>query len=139
MWVDILLDTVRKVKRLYDCHRGCPVEASLDVIGGRWKGVILYHLMKGKQRFGELSRHLEGITQRVLTLQLRELEADGLVERKVYAEVPPRVEYSLTERGMTLKPVVEALMEWGVAHGRTVVNERMTRETEEALETHPHD
>lgn len=130
MWVGILFDTVRKVKRVYDCHRGCPVEASLDVIGGRWKGVILYHLMKGKQRFGELSRHLDGITQRVLTLQLRELEADGLVERKVFAEVPPRVEYSLTERGRTLKPVVEALMDWGVQHGRSIVNERAARDSQ---------
>ena len=119
---------MRKVKREYDCQQGCPVEASLDVIGGRWKGVILYHLLKGTQRFSQLSRHLDGITQRVLTLQLRELEADGLVERKIYAEVPPRVEYSLTERGLTLRPVVETLFEWGVEYGRTVVGERAARE-----------
>jgi len=120
---------MRKVKREYDCKEGCPVEASLDVIGGRWKGVILYHLLEGKQRFSQLSRELNGITQRVLTLQLREMEADGLIERKVYAEVPPRVEYSLTERGMTLRPVVEALFAWGIAQGRTVMQERRVRES----------
>lgn len=123
---------MRKVKREYDCDEGCPVEASLGIIGGRWKGIILYHLLDGKQRFGGLSRQLGCITQRVLALQLRELEADGLVERTVYAEVPPRVEYALTERGRTLRPVVEALTQWGVAQGRGVMRERAAREAGEA-------
>jgi DNA-binding HxlR family transcriptional regulator len=92
------------------------MEATLDLIGGKWKGVILFRLLEGTKRFGELRRLLCKITQRSLTQQLRELEADGLVARKVYAEVPPRVEYSLTPRGHSLEPVLAALMEWGNAH-----------------------
>lgn len=73
----------------YDCSEGCPVEASLELIGGKWKGVILYHLLSETYRFNELKRLMPGITQRMLTKQLRELEADNLISRKVYAEVPP--------------------------------------------------
>lgn len=95
------------------CTFGCSVEAALSVIGGKWKGVILFHLLEGTKRFNELHRELPGITQRMLTLQLRELEADQVVHRKVYAEVPPRVEYRLTEFGMTLKPILMDLRLWG--------------------------
>lgn len=92
----------------------CGVEATLDLIGGKWKGVILFHLLKGgRMRFNALSRYLGAITQRMLTKQLRELEADGLIVRTVYAEVPPRVEYSLSARGESLKPVILALKAWG--------------------------
>jgi DNA-binding HxlR family transcriptional regulator len=91
----------------------CPVEATLDVIGGRWKGVILYHLMKGTLRFNALRRELPNVTQRMLTLQLRELERDGLVRRTVYAEVPPKVEYDLTESGRSLEPLIHAMRAWG--------------------------
>jgi DNA-binding HxlR family transcriptional regulator len=91
----------------------CPVEATLDVIGGRWKGVILYHLMKGTLRFNALRRQLPNVTQRMLTLQLRELERDGLVRRTVYAEVPPKVEYDLTESGRSLEPLIHAMRAWG--------------------------
>lgn len=92
---------------------GCPVEATLDVIGGKWKGVILYHLIHGTKRFGELRRLMPHITQRMLTLQLRELEKDGVVHREVYREVPPRVEYSLTEFGRTLSPIILQMRDWG--------------------------
>ncbi len=91
----------------------CPTEATLAVIGGRWKVPILWNLLPGVCRFGELSRKLTGVTQKMLTQQLRELETDGLVHRKVYPEVPPRVEYSLTELGKSLQPVIEALSNWG--------------------------
>lgn len=97
----------------YDCSEGCPVEATLELIGGKWKGVILYHLLDGTHRFGELRRKLPSVTQRMLTKQLRELEQGGVVRRVVHAEVPPRVEYSLTPLGATLRPVVLALKEWG--------------------------
>lgn len=102
--------------RSYDCGYGCPIEAALDVIGGRWKGIILYHLLDRQQRFGELRRLLPKITQRMLTLQLRELERDGLVHREVYPETPLRVEYSLTSFGSGLRPLLLQLREVGVEH-----------------------
>ena len=95
---------------------GCAVEATLDLIDGKWKGVILYHLQGGSQRFGELRRLMPGITQRMLTKQLRALEDDGLIVRKVYAEVPPRVDYSLSVVGESLRPVIEVLRTWGESH-----------------------
>lgn len=101
--------------------RACAVSTALEVIGGRWKPVILFHLLHGMRRFNELQRQLGGVTQRVLTMQLRELEADGIVERTVYAEVPPRVEYRLTAFGESLKPVLLSLRDWGVRH-RTEVS-----------------
>lgn len=100
----------------YDCSGGCPVEATLEVIGGKWKGVILFHLLIGTKRFNELQRDVGTITQRMLTKQLRQLEEDGLVNRKVYAVVPPKVEYSLTEKGHTLSPILAALKGWGETH-----------------------
>ncbi len=100
----------------YDCHAGCPVEATLEVIGGKWKGVILYHLLSKTIRFNELRRLMPEITQRMLTKQLRELEAENLITRTVYAEVPPKVEYSMTDYGQTLAPVIHALQIWGVQH-----------------------
>jgi DNA-binding HxlR family transcriptional regulator len=97
----------------YTCALGCPVEATLDLIGGKWKGVVLYHLSDGALRFNELRRRLKGVTQRMLTKQLRELEESGLIIRKVYAEVPPRVEYRLSKAGESLRPVIRALKLWG--------------------------
>lgn len=101
--------------RNYSCADGCPVEATLDLIDGKWKGVILYHLCEGTLRFNELGRRLTGVTQRMLTKQLRELEDAGLVERVVYAQVPPKVEYSLSTEGRSLEPVIAALAAWGEA------------------------
>ncbi|MEO1041292.1 MAG: helix-turn-helix domain-containing protein [Pseudomonadota bacterium] len=97
----------------YDCSDGCPVEAALELIGGKWKGVILFHLLDGTKRFNELQRLAGTVTQRMLTKQLRELEACKLVHRKVYAVVPPKVEYSLTPKGQTLEPILLQLKEWG--------------------------
>ena len=102
-----------KRKRGDDHTTGCAVEATLGVIGGRWKGVVLFHLLKGKKRFGELRRTLPNCTQRMLTLQLRELEEDGLVKRTIFAEVPPRVEYELTPFGRSLEPVLLGMRDWG--------------------------
>lgn len=96
--------------RRYDC---CPIEATLDVIGGRWKGVILYHLLNGEKRFGELRRLLPHVTQRMLTLQLRELEEDNVIHREVFKQIPPKVEYSLTEFGKSLEPNLMLMCEWG--------------------------
>ena len=94
----------------------CPAEITLSVIGGRWKVILLYHLFEGVKRFSELQRALTGITQKMLTQQLREMERDGLVHREVYPEVPPKVEYSLTPLGRSLEPVVRAMCEWGVKY-----------------------
>ena len=102
---------------------GCSVEATLDVIGGKWKGVILYHLMNGTKRFGEFRRLMPYVTQRMLTLQLRELEEDGVVHREVYRQVPPKVEYSLTEFGNSLSPILVLMREWGAEYtGRIATN-----------------
>jgi DNA-binding HxlR family transcriptional regulator len=102
-------------KRL-DCSPGCAVEAALSLIDGKWKGVVLYHLLERTHRFSEIRRRIPNVTQRMLTNQLRELEADGLILRTVYPEVPPKVEYSLTARGRSLEPVIAALKGWGDAH-----------------------
>ena len=100
-----------------DCSPGCAVEATLQFIDGKWKGVILWHLLAETLRFNQLRRLLPSVTQRMLTNQLRELEQDGLVTRRVYAEIPPKVEYSLTKRGKTLEPVLLALKAWGDKYG----------------------
>ncbi len=94
----------------------CPVERTLEVIGGRWKVLILRELFPGVKRFGQLHRALHGITQKMLTQQLREMEEDGIIHREVYLQVPPKVEYSLTSLGESLKPIIEAMHEWGVMH-----------------------
>lgn len=99
--------------RDYGCNDGCPVEGALEQIAGKWKGLIIYQLLNGTLRFNELARRVGNVTQRSLTKQLRELEADGILHREVFAVVPPRVEYSLTEKGRALGPVVLALRNWG--------------------------
>jgi DNA-binding HxlR family transcriptional regulator len=92
----------------------CPAETTLKAISGRWKILILRELFEGVKRFGELQRSLVGITQKMLTEQLRELETDGIIHREVYPQIPPKVEYSLTELGQNLKPALEMMHDWGV-------------------------
>lgn len=91
----------------------CPVETTLMLIGDKWKVLILRDLMPGTKRFGELKKSIGSVSQKVLTSQLRDMEEKGLISRKVYAEVPPRVEYSLTELGKSLTPILDAMREWG--------------------------
>lgn len=91
----------------------CPVETTLSLIGDKWKVLILRDLIGGTKRFGELRKSIGSISQKMLTQQLRDMEEHGLVNRKVYAEVPPRVEYSLTEDGVSLKPILDSLWAWG--------------------------
>lgn len=91
----------------------CPIETTLMLIGDKWKVLILRDLMPGTKRFGELKKSIGSVSQKVLTAQLRDMEKKGLVSRKVYAEVPPRVEYSLTETGKSLKPILDAMGNWG--------------------------
>ena len=99
--------------RRYD-RLGCPVEACTEVIGGKWKGEILFILFSdGTKRHSELRKLIPDTTQRMLTTQLRELEEDGVIERKVYAQVPPKVEYSISKRGQALKPLIDAMWAWG--------------------------
>jgi DNA-binding HxlR family transcriptional regulator len=102
-------------KRRFDCDEGCPVEAAIDIIGGKWKSLIIYHLLERHHRFGELQRLIPSISQRMLTAQLRQLEEDGIVHRKVYRQVPPKVEYSLTETGESLRPIITQMRDWGAA------------------------
>ncbi|GAE93694.1 transcriptional regulator [Gracilibacillus boraciitolerans JCM 21714] len=95
----------------------CRVEDALGILVGKWKPIILLHLLNhGTQRFNQLRRSMPGITQKMLTKQLRELETEDIVERVVYAEIPPKVEYSITEYGRSLQPILEAMHEWGVKH-----------------------
>lgn len=94
-----------------------PIEATLDVIGGKWKPLIIYHIRDGPLRFSQIMKQAQPrITQRMLTKELREMERDGLVTRKVYAQIPPKVEYSLTEKGESLMPILDQLCEWGSKH-----------------------
>lgn len=92
---------------------GCPVETTIETIGGRWKVLVIHHLFEGVKRFGELNRLLEGISARTLTRQLRELEEDGIIDRHVHPQAPPKVEYSLTPLGRELEPVLAAMHVWG--------------------------
>ena len=94
----------------------CPVKLTTDIIGGKWKPLILYYVKSGTRRFGELQRLIPDVTKKMLTQQLRELERDDIVERKVYAQVPPKVEYALTKHGETLRPILVQMAVWGTKH-----------------------
>lgn len=96
--------------------RGCPIETTMSVVGGKWKPIILWRLARGTKRFNELERSITNITRKMLTEQLRDLERDKLVIRTVYNEVPPKVEYSLSEHGRTFIPVLEMMAQWGEFH-----------------------
>lgn len=109
-----------------DGRSTCAVEATLNVIGGRWKVLILRELLEGVKRFNQLHRSLHGITQKMLTQQLREMEEDGLVHREVYLQVPPKVEYSLTPLGQSLQPILDVMHHWGVDY----LNYKQQREAE---------
>jgi DNA-binding HxlR family transcriptional regulator len=91
----------------------CALDVTMDFIGGKWKAVVLWYLRNCHKRFGELKKLIPDITEKMLSLQLKQLEKDGIVQRKIYPEVPPRVEYSMTKKGETILPVLEALAEWG--------------------------
>lgn len=99
--------------RLHNEEFHCALDVCMRYIGGKWKAVVLWYLRKEKKRFGELKAHIPDITDKMLSLQLKALEEDGFVARTVYAEIPPRVEYALTEQGKSLIPVVEAMAAWG--------------------------
>ncbi len=120
---------MRKQQHDLEHLTNCPMEATLELIGGKWKSVILFRLSEGTKRFSELQRLLTRITPRMLTQQLRDLERDALVHREVYAEVPPRVEYSLTDTGRTLQPVLGALMAWGEQQGLPLVRGRRPKQS----------
>jgi DNA-binding HxlR family transcriptional regulator len=121
--------TLPRQRRL-DRSPGCAVEATLSLIDGKWKGVVLFHLLERTHRFSEIRRRIPNVTQRMLTNQLRELEADGLIRRTVYPEVPPKVEYSLTARGRSLAPVIAALKTWADAHIDPATYDRPASSTE---------
>lgn len=125
----ILLRIKREEKglsRLFSKTFNCEKELTLTIIGGKWKMLIMWHLGKeGTKRFGELKSMMPGITQRMLVSQLRELEEDQIVHRKVYPVVPPKVEYSLTEHGRSLMPILESMDEWGKNYTETVIEPEM--------------
>lgn len=99
----------------------CSMELTLDIIGGKWKPLILWRLgTEGTKRFSEVKRALPGITQKMLTQQLRELEADGMIHRKIYPQVPPKVEYSLTEEGKSLMPILDTMCKWGTEYYQNI-------------------
>ena len=102
----------------------CPVETTLMLIGDKWKVLILRDLLPGTKRFGELKKSIGSVSQKVLTAQLRDMEEKGLLTRKVYPEVPPRVEYSLTELGRSLKPILDAMQSWGEGYKASLNNQK---------------
>jgi DNA-binding HxlR family transcriptional regulator len=112
----------QQAKGIPACGGFCPTQATIAAIGGRWKIIMLWHLYGGKLRFSELRRKMPGISQKMLTEQLRELEGHGLVTRTVYAEVPPRVEYAVTPLGESLHPVITAIGDWGRKYGHKITN-----------------
>jgi DNA-binding HxlR family transcriptional regulator len=107
----------------------CPAELTLAMIGGRWKIPLIWRLLGGKKRFSDLQRDLPEITQKMLTQQLREMEQDGLIHREVYPQVPPKVEYSLTPLGESLQPVVDIIVNWGMAQGLPHQNKQCSLST----------
>ena len=108
---------------------GCGLEAALKVVGGKWKPLVLWHLSRGPRRFGELRRLVVGISEKMLAQQLREMESDAIVVRKDYQEIPPRVEYALTDLGLSLKEALRPLCDWGNAHQALLLSSSQTPAT----------
>jgi len=109
------------MKDSFNCHTACAVEVTLQIIGGKWKGLVLYHLLSGTKRFNELRKLIPSVSQRMLTRQLRELETHHLVKRTVYPVVPPKVEYELTEHGRSLETILRLMRDWGEQTGRKLL------------------
>lgn len=105
-------------RKIYDCQAGCPVESTLQIISGKWKSVIMYHLLDGTKRFNDLQKLMSDCSRRMLSLQLKELLADGVISKEVYPTVPVKTTYSLTEFGQTLEPVIAAMEQWGVMYNQ---------------------
>lgn len=114
----MIIDNKEMILRINGKDFHCALDVTMSFIGGKWKTVVLWYLRKDKKRFSELKKRIPDITEKMLSLQLKELEKDGIVKRKVFAEVPPRVEYCLTDFGKTLIPVLEAIAGWGRDLGR---------------------
>ena len=114
------MDTKEDSVRLNGKEYHCPVEMVIDLVSGKWKLLILRELMKGTRRFSQLQRSIPGITQKMLTKQLRDLESAGIVSRKVYPQVPPKVEYSLTPIGKSLREIFDAMHRWGVRYAQSL-------------------
>ena len=104
----------KEFKATYGLYNSCPVSATMKIIGGKWKPVILYLIDHDVNRFGEMMREIKGISKKMLSGQLRELERDGMIHRKIYAQIPPKVEYSLSETGKSIKPVTKMMCKWGL-------------------------
>lgn len=120
-------------KEIHPNPFACPVAVTVDIIGDKWKGLILYHLISGPKRFNELRRLMPEITQRMLTLQLRELEQDDVVHREIYEQIPPKVEYSLTEFGETLKPIISLMRDWGEMYENKILTKRKLKANEKEV------
>ena len=124
-----MIPTITRGDAMIDVNTlpACPVETTLTLISDKWKILIVRDLLTGTKRFSELRRSIGHISQKVLTSNLRQMEADGLVHREVYPEVPPRVEYTLTDRGRSLEPVIDAMRVWGEAHmAELIIEEEAT-------------
>ncbi|HEV2908167.1 MAG TPA: helix-turn-helix domain-containing protein [Candidatus Eremiobacteraceae bacterium] len=115
----------------YETKLACPIQRTMAMIADKWKVIVLFHLGQRTMRFGELQRALEGITPKVLTRQLRDLEGDGLVSRRVHAEIPPRVEYSLTDLGRDLLPILDQLHDWATRNSVALLSAREERRKSE--------
>jgi DNA-binding HxlR family transcriptional regulator len=125
----MIIDKKEKVFVLHGKEYHCAMDITMDYIGGKWKTVVLWYLRKDKKRFSELRKLIPNITEKMLSLQLKDLEKDGIIKRKVYPEVPPRVEYYLTDFGKTLIPMLEEIAKWGkslaASKGKLVDKERV--------------
>ncbi len=104
----------REFKANYVVYETCPVSATMKIIGGKWKPILLYLIAHDINRFGEMMREIKGISKKMLSDQLRELERDGMIHRKIYAQIPPKVEYSLSELGQSIKPITKMMCKWGL-------------------------